>query len=839
MTRYVPRHPAALAVVGVLLASLSGGPVEASPRRLEGEPSQALSAAALDPEPRLAVTRPLRADDVVALEAFGRGSISPDGAWAVFERRGPYEALTRFDYAQRSPWALFELWRVDLARPDAPPMRMLVEEGPGLMRGPWSPDGGRLLIYRFGGGRFEIGIVSAAEGSVRWTGLTPEIPLSGAAVEWVSDDTVALTVRPDGSLPAILRFYAGAQDRAAEAWRRTSEGRQPSRTVIDTEAGVFRAERPSPVQALVLFDARAGTSRMLAEGEITDFAVSPDGARIAVVEAGEPLPIDSGPILQNEADRRQRLALISLGDGRTTRPAPGLNLGPHLLRWSPDGREVLVWARRDGADWTEGELMRVGEAGAEIVTRGTLTPGTATEILRGVRADWVSGQPVLHARPADGDRFDWHRLEANGPRTLTSALARVPAQLATAGEAGLTLFADGGWWSLGVEGLVRLTPESLTVTGPVISDPELPFRLRMNNAPRQTWVAAFGVGGESLVLERGGPRRLGGGAHPDVRLVAASPDAALVQTRAGLVDTLALRTAAGERPLAEVNGRFRDVALAGRLPVPHTDTAGRPVVSRLILPPGGAAAARGLIVQVYPGSVDTGVWPSPLILTHGIRAEVLAGAGYAVLSPVIPMAENGSGEIDAFARSVDLAVDAALAAHPGLPANRIAVLGHSYGGYAALGIATRSRRYRAYVVSSAMTDLIGHWGEFIPATRGQAEDGPMMRDQQGWVEAGQGGMTVPPWADPAGYVARSPFLAADRITAPVLLLSADLDYVPLSQSERLFSALHRRGVRARLVTYWGEHHHRWSPANIRDQYGQIFDWLETTLGAPFAAEPAP
>lgn len=58
-----------------------------------------------------------------------------------------------------------------------------------------------------------------------------------------------------------------------------------------------------------------------------------------------------------------------------------------------------------------------------------------------------------------------------------------------------------------------------------------------------------------------------------------------------------------------------------------------------------------------------------------------------------------------------------------------------------------------------------------------------------------------------------------------------MDFVTTSQSERMFSALSRLGGRARLVTYWGEEHFNWSPANIRDLYGQIFDWLETTLAA--------
>ncbi|MNI89997.1 hypothetical protein D3C73_1474700 [compost metagenome] len=48
----------------------------------------------------------------------------------------------------------------------------------------------------------------------------------------------------------------------------------------------------------------------------------------------------------------------------------------------------------------------------------------------------------------------------------------------------------------------------------------------------------------------------------------------------------------------------------------------------------------------------------------------------------------------------------------------------------------------------------------------------------------------------------------------------------------MFSTLHRIGGTSRLVTYWGENHHVWSPANIRDRYAQIFAWLDATLGAP-------
>jgi dipeptidyl aminopeptidase/acylaminoacyl peptidase len=372
----------------------------------------------------------------------------------------------------------------------------------------------------------------------------------------------------------------------------------------------------------------------------------------------------------------------------------------------------------------------------------------------------------------------------------------------------------------------------------VIGDPELVLRLRLNDAPRRDWLAALGPQGESLVVTDAGTVRLGAESGGDARIVAVSPAASLLLDRVELVETLRLRTPDGEYVLDRVNAGLAGVSLAKPVAVAHPDAFGRDTRSWLFLPPGrGPGAIKGLVVQVYPGSVDAGVWSGPFTLTSGVRAVALAGAGYAVLTPSLPIDEPGTTAIDFYVRSVDAAVDAALAAWPDLPRDRIAIMGHSFGGYAALAIATRSTRYQSYIASSGVSDMFGEWGEFIPATRLMPEDGFMMVNQQAWVEGGQGALSAPPWADPAAYVEQSPYLAADRITAPVLLITADRDFVPMSQSERMFSALYRQGGEARLVTYWGEHHHLWSPANIRDLYSQIFDWLARTLRAPPVVSP--
>lgn len=65
---------------------------------------------------------------------------------------------------------------------------------------------------------------------------------------------------------------------------------------------------------------------------------------------GEPLPIRPDAVPVMDGPNRQRLALIDLDDGRVARPADELDIAPQLLRWSPDSRRVLVWARRPGLD---------------------------------------------------------------------------------------------------------------------------------------------------------------------------------------------------------------------------------------------------------------------------------------------------------------------------------------------------------------------------------------------------------------------------------------------------------------------------------------------------------
>lgn len=777
--------------------------------------------------PLQATDRPITVDDIVKLEAFGRAAIGPDGRWAVYEKRDDYDTIPNYDHMQRAHWTIMDLWRVDLKAGTPRPERLLPEEPVGLLRGEWSPDGRRLIVYRFRGDFHEIGIADVAGRSVRWTGLVPELPVKGAMLAWISSDQFAAVVRPTGDLSAFLRFFHSGQKLTTEAWARTSEGRVPSRTVVDADGGVVSPETPTPEQALVVVNASTGAiERQLISGLVTDIALAPDASAIAVLAGGEPLPLGN-PIVQFDEPFRQRLTLIRLADGQRVQPDRTLDIAPQLMRWRPDSGGVLVWGRQDDQRWTEGMLTSVESDGQIRDWPSPVRPGDDMEILRGVRADWLNGTPVLYGRLAGAERADWHGLDVSPPRNLTAALAAPPAILASADATSLSLYADGGLWTLDAQGLHRVVGDEALLRWVRAPDPERPRRVGQE-ADRSGRTFAMDAEGSAFVVATDGRReRIGPpGRGEETRLLGVAAGAVLALERKELVETLMLRRGDESVAIDAVNADRADVVLTRPVLISHKDALGQDAQSSLFLPSG---PIRGLIVSTYPGVVETGEWYGPLVLTYNIRSVVLAGLGYAVLTPAMPFDQPGSRTPAFFEDSVNLAVDAAFAAHPELPRHRTAYYGHSMGGYIGLIIATRSDRYQSYILSSAPSDMFGKWGEFVPATRIMPDNGQMMRNQQGWVETGQGEVGATPWGDPARLVAESPWLRADKVSNPVLLIAADRDYVSMTQAERTFSALARLGKKTRLATYWGEYHVRWSPANIRDQYDLIVKWLEETL----------
>lgn len=788
--------------------------------------------------PASAERRPASLDDVLAMRSLGTVSLSPDGRFAAFERQGPYDAVPRFDRDWRSAWGASEILIADLDGAEPPEPLLDKPQGQGLLLGPWSPDGARLLVYRLGEETFEAGIADVRRRSVRWLGLAADLPLNGAGAAWLDGDRVALVVRPDGSLPWQLRFQTTGRTVMDGRWRRTEAGREPSRTVLDTHAAAVEADGARPVQRLVVIDAKDGAVRPLLSASIRDMEPSPDGRWVAVLFEAEATPLPGAErAVQSAILTRGRLALAEVATGRVVQLTASLDVAPHLLRWTSEADRILIWTRRDGETWRDGALAFIDLDGEiERPPLHGLEPweaGRTIDELRPVRADLLGDRIVVHARRTGESRFDWWILRDDAAVNATAKLAAPPDRLAAVDGPRALLFADGAAWRVdGDGGLAPLSEPGGGVTGGERPDLLLPVRFRTNQPPRRGWApadedgrpTAIGLDGERLWRSEGPP-------CAGERTVRAAARARVLSTcvEGGMV-ALVVEAADGRRLLERLNPAFADLAFASGFPIRHPDIRGRPVDSYLFLPPDGAAP-KGVLVHYYPGPADSGRWDDPLSLRTSLRPQLLALGGYAVLSVATTM--EGESRLDArfddFAAGLDLALDAARRDRPDLPWDRLALYGHSFGGYAALAAASRTDRFRAVIAASAPTLMFSAWAEPMSTSRLWPEEWLTFNQRIGAYEAGQAGLGGPPWTAPSAYAAASPLLAADKIAAPVLLITADRDYVPMTQSEAMFAALHRQGRRARLITYWGEGHGLSSPANIRDVYAQIFRWLDETL----------
>jgi dipeptidyl aminopeptidase/acylaminoacyl peptidase len=210
------------------------------------------------------------------------------------------------------------------------------------------------------------------------------------------------------------------------------------------------------------------------------------------------------------------------------------------------------------------------------------------------------------------------------------------------------------------------------------------------------------------------------------------------------------------------------------------------------------------MTMAYPGQVqsDPPFLDEPGGPAAALSVQVLAGAGYAVLAPSLPRPPQTEGPAAGYAGQILAIVDEALALEPQLDPSRLALWGHSFGGYGALAAATQTDRFGAVIAAASVSDLTSAWGGFWPRARVAPEDAPALRARAGWAEEGQAQMRAPPWEAPDRYRRNSPLYMADRITTPLLLIHGDMDNAPVSQAELMFSALARQNKDVQLATYW-------------------------------------
>lgn len=194
-----------------------------------------------------------------------------------------------------------------------------------------------------------------------------------------------------------------------------------------------------------------------------------------------------------------------------------------------------------------------------------------------------------------------------------------------------------------------------------------------------------------------------------------------------------------------------------------------------------------------------GWWAPMLFLTRG----------YAVLDdPSMPIVGEGDEEpndtfVEQLVTSAQAAVDELVRRGVGDP-QRLAIGGHSYGAFMAANLLAHSDLFRAGLPRS------GAYNRTLTPFSFQAEERTL-------------------WEAPEVYFAMSPFMHADKIDEPILMIHGDADNnsgtFPM-QSERMYDALKGHGATVRLVMLPHESHGYRARESIMHMLWETDNWLE-------------
>lgn len=774
-----------------------------------------------------AAARPYTVDDLLNIEQRGAVQLTSDGRWGVIESFAPWSQAARYDLDWWSTYGLGRLQRVDLRDGSVRPL-LPHAPGSGYVAGPFSPSGGKVAVTRLTGHVWELGVVTLASGDVRWLGLSPELSAWGRSITWRTDDELVVIAQPDNPIGHLLGYGWQAQARLQQNWAGAAAGRL---AVNAMGSGRYRDVRAKgPAKRLLAVRATTGEIRDLARGGFIDLEIAPGGRTLAAIANGEDAQALEGMATTGTLSRRRVLTLVDLETHAVTQPCQGCDVTARLLSWSASGKRLLVHTRGPG----DGAYRIVDARSGTSTPISELAPAPSTARDNGVlpSGGWVGETAVIFARPAGSpaQRADWYALEAAGPRILTERLNKPSPQLRAIDGSGLVAADGEDLWRIPIGGQAHRL--DVRATDIVATDGALDSE-RLAVAPPSPDRLAVRQSGR-LRPFTGAPRSplpLG----PSETLLAAAAEAtvAIVSTIDPRgVERVLLRTPQHpDRELARLNSRLALVDPAKVRPIHHLGPDGQPLTSWLYLPPHQSADQRPpLVVVPYPGHVLSTAPDNqaPGALRLHTNAQLLAAQGYAVLVPSLPYA-SGREPMDGLADQVLAIVDAAAKQAP-VDADRLAIWGHSYGGYAALALATQSPRFKAIIASAPASDLVSSYGKLGPYFYAVPEAGLPVLSTAGWSETGQGRMGVPPWKDIERYRRNSPISFVDRITAPVMLIHGDMDKDP-EQSQQMFTSLYRQNKDAVLLLYRGESHVIHGPANVRDQYGRVLAFLAEHIGA--------
>lgn len=803
--------------------------------------------------------RPLRIADVLgSTEGVAEALFLPGDERVIFAELVPYDKAGQYSVATHFGQLGKERSRVmslDVASGEISALAES-ESDTGAWMGPVSPNGSRLVINTISGLDVRAKILSLVTGEETALDVRPDTLLGEQSPIWTSDRTLVIAELPEGRPSYAMAGVRYSAEYLPQLWRNAWDGQVP--TASELTSGAARSSEPGIMGRLVEVDIETGLKTALGRGDFVALVPSPDGSAIAALSRqNAPARAEGVPVDYFSGSGRLQLRIFRRGAGWSEWTLDRrYDVAPYSVQWSSDGGSVLFVARRSADLWRrEARAYRLAlgsfelrEAGSDRVRIGyDMDP-----IREPLQAVWVGTDIVLSARErsvaetssvADGDGGKaLYVVRGDGfLEQLPLPSGAGAFSIAAASDDSVFVSVGDAIWKVPVR--ARAAPTSLTadIEGGVRQVWETAgYNLKQwTRVPRTRYLAVETLGAERpmlIVIDVLSERRtMIPRPSSRSRVVALSNDG----SRAVLAGEpphgdLYLSSAGGDsRHVLSFNEHLRDVRRSVLRRVSFVGGQGEPLHAWLVLPPDHQPGRRyPLIVHVYADSYmgESEDFSLPLYGRY-FNPYLYAEFGYASLFPSMPLEPMGKPSDPGIGLSgtVLAAIDAAVS-DGSVDPSRLALYGHSFGMFSALAILVETDRFSAAAVGSGFSDLASEFGEFMPNLRlFAAENLEHAMMQQGWTEGGQGRMGSPPWEDPQRYVRNSGYFNADRIDTPLLLFHGDLDFISMSHSEKMFSALFRQGRDAKFIRYWGEGHNVSSPANISDLWRRLLAWYDLYL----------
>lgn len=275
--------------------------------------------------------------------------------------------------------------------------------------------------------------------------------------------------------------------------------------------------------------------------------------------------------------------------------------------------------------------------------------------------------------------------------------------------------------------------------------------------------------------------------------------------------------------LTSINAMQNDYRWGDAMLVHWKAYDGTPLDGMLFVPEGRKEGEKlPLVIFFYERKSHTLYdYREPAPSQSGLNIPLYVSNGYAVFVPDVVYKVGHPGE-SAY-NCICAGAEAMCEQFPFIDRDRMAIQGHSWGGYQVAHLVTRTNLFKAGESGAPVSNMTSAYGgvrwssglvRAMQYERGQSRLGKSL-----WEE---GGLDI--------YIENSPLFFADKVNTPLLIMTSDTDgSVPWYQSIELFSALRRLSKPVWMLQYHNETHDLSNRENCKDFSVRMMEFFDHYL----------